>query len=199
MTVAGHPRGGAPALFITCFKHPSRRAARCTLCSVRRFLMSISVLTKKPRRLHVLGEALERRTLLAVFTVTTTADGGAGSLRQAILDANGAAGADEIRFDIAGPGVHTISPLSAFPALAGQVTVDATTQPGYAGRPLVELDGSAAGAGADGLRLTVGGTVKGLAINRFAGNGVSVLPSTASVFAIQACYIGVDAAGAAPL
>ncbi|AFY37648.1 filamentous hemagglutinin family outer membrane protein [[Leptolyngbya] sp. PCC 7376] len=35
---------------------------------------------------------------LAIFTVTDGADTGAGSLRQAISDANGAAGADEIRF-----------------------------------------------------------------------------------------------------
>ena len=44
----------------------------------------------------------------ATFTVTNTNDSGAGSLRQAILDANAAGGADTIAFNIAGPGVHTI-------------------------------------------------------------------------------------------
>ena len=45
-------------------------------------------------------EALEDRCLLATFTVTTTADSGPGSLRQAILDANATPGADVIEFNI---------------------------------------------------------------------------------------------------
>ena len=48
------------------------------------------------------AEGLEGRVLLSVFTVTTTADDGAGSLRQAILSANTAPGADEVRFNIPG-------------------------------------------------------------------------------------------------
>src|SRR5262245_50386468 len=43
-------------------------------------------------------EGLEDRTAPAVFSVTTTADDGPGSLRQAIDDANGASGADTITF-----------------------------------------------------------------------------------------------------
>src|SRR5262245_56957064 len=42
------------------------------------------------------------------YTVTNTADSGAGSLRQAITDANTAAGTDTIAFNIPGSGVHTI-------------------------------------------------------------------------------------------
>ena len=45
-----------------------------------------------------LMEGLEPRTLMSVFAVTNTADGGAGSLRQAITDANAAAGADTVDF-----------------------------------------------------------------------------------------------------
>ena len=41
------------------------------------------------------------QNLLATYTVTNTNDSGAGSLRQAILDANGNAGADTIEFNIA--------------------------------------------------------------------------------------------------
>lgn len=44
-------------------------------------------------------ESLEPRRMLATFTVSTLADSGAGSLRQAIIDANAAAGADVIEFD----------------------------------------------------------------------------------------------------
>ena len=40
----------------------------------------------------------------ATFTVTNTNDSGAGSLRQAILDANGNGGVDTIAFNIAGSG-----------------------------------------------------------------------------------------------
>lgn len=43
-------------------------------------------------------EALESREVPAVFNVTSLADAGAGSLRQAITSANGAAGADTIQF-----------------------------------------------------------------------------------------------------
>ncbi len=39
----------------------------------------------------------------ADFTVTNTNDSGAGSLRQAILDANASMGLDTIAFDITGP------------------------------------------------------------------------------------------------
>ncbi|MFO0888130.1 MAG: hypothetical protein U0790_03170 [Isosphaeraceae bacterium] len=43
-------------------------------------------------------ESLEDRKLLSTFTVENLADNGLGSLRQAILDANGNPGADVIRF-----------------------------------------------------------------------------------------------------
>ena len=45
-------------------------------------------------------EAVEGRTLLSTFTVTTTNDSGAGSLRQAILDANKTSAVDTIKFAI---------------------------------------------------------------------------------------------------
>src|SRR5262245_49407409 len=48
---------------------------------------------------HPRLETLEDRTAPAVFTVTNTADSGPGSLRQAVLDANAATGADIIAFD----------------------------------------------------------------------------------------------------
>ena len=42
----------------------------------------------------------------ASITVTTTNDGGIGSLQQAIIDANNSAGADTITFDIPGGSDH---------------------------------------------------------------------------------------------
>ena len=64
------------------------------------------------------------------YTVTSNADSGPGTLRQAILDANAHPGADTIEFDIAGSGVHTISPASALPAITDAVTIDGYSQPG---------------------------------------------------------------------
>jgi hypothetical protein len=107
--------------------------------------------------------------LAVTFTVTTTADSGPGSLRQAILDANATPDADAITFNIAGSGVKTISPASGLPTISQPVTIDGWTQggPGYAGPPLIELNGTSAGA-ANGLVVLAGmSTVRGLVINRF--------------------------------
>ena len=49
-------------------------------------------------------ESLEGRWLPSTFMVVNTDNAGAGSLRQAILDANAAPGTNEIDFDIGGGG-----------------------------------------------------------------------------------------------
>jgi len=67
-------------------------------------------------------EALEARQLLSTFTVVNTADGGAGSLRQAILDANVAAGADVVQFDAALNG-QTITLTSGELNIADALTI----------------------------------------------------------------------------
>ena len=62
-----------------------------------------------------------------VFPVTTTADGGEGSLRQAILDANARPGADIVTFDAeVGPfsTPHTIFLTEPLPELTGELTID---------------------------------------------------------------------------
>jgi hypothetical protein len=64
----------------------------------------------------------------AVFTVTTTADSGAGSLRQAITDANASAGDDIIEFNIAaGTAPYTITLASALPSIATTSTAGTLT------------------------------------------------------------------------
>jgi hypothetical protein len=52
------------------------------------------------RTLRPMIELMEDRVLLATFTVTNNADGGPGSLRQAILNANTTPGKDTINFNI---------------------------------------------------------------------------------------------------
>src|SRR5581483_9994804 len=73
-------------------------------------------------------EHLEDRTAPAAFLVSNTLDSGSGSLRQAILDANAAAGADTITFAL-GSGVQTISPSTRLPSITDPVTIDGTTEP----------------------------------------------------------------------
>src|SRR5438445_1734252 len=87
---------------------------------------------KKPFSYRPQIECLEERRLLATFFVVNTNDSGAGSLRQAILDANSnpnSGGPDFIDFNIPGAGVHTISPTSALPTITDPVTIDGYSQP----------------------------------------------------------------------
>src|SRR6266545_2446663 len=89
----------------------------------------------KPRRpLEV--ELLETRTVLSTLLVTTTGNQGAGSLRQAIADANALPAAETVNivFNIptSDTGILTISLTSAISAIThANVTIDGTTQPGY--------------------------------------------------------------------
>ena len=53
-------------------------------------------------------ESLEPRYAPAMFTVNNGNDSGAGSLRQAIVNANSTPGQDTINFNIPGSGVHFI-------------------------------------------------------------------------------------------
>jgi hypothetical protein len=118
-------------------------------------------------------ERLEDRTLPSVFTVTNTADSGAGSLRQAILDASATADDASITFNVTGSGVQTIQLQSALLTVATPMSIDATSQPGYTNSPLIAVDGTNAGAGVAGLTITCGSSfVQGLQISHFIGSGI---------------------------
>jgi uncharacterized repeat protein (TIGR01451 family) len=122
---------------------------------------------------------MERRVLLATIRVTSAADSGDGTLRAALT---GASSGDVIRFDIGPGGGQTISLLSALPAVTVPLTIDGTTQPGYAGTPLVVLDGTGAGAGVSGLTLAGGqAIVRGLAIESFSSDGIVVTSSNNTI------------------
>src|SRR5262249_60481994 len=104
-----------------------------------------------------------------------------------------------IDFNISGSGVQTISLLSALPSLTVPTTIDGTSQPGYAGAPLIDLDGTGAGSGASGLVLGAGSggsTILGLAINNFSSEGIDVSASGGNTGA--ASYLGTNAPGTAP-
>ncbi|MBE0540176.1 MAG: hypothetical protein IH623_02215 [Verrucomicrobia bacterium] len=124
------------------------------------------------------------------YEVTSTADSGPGSLRQAIVDAG--TSADSIVFQIPGPGPHTITPLSPLPLITAGL-VDATTQTGYVNQPVIELNGTSAGSGTVGLRLGgAGSTVRGLAINRFSADGIRC---DTGGHVIQGNHVGTDVTG----
>jgi parallel beta-helix repeat protein len=126
-----------------------------------------------------------------IFLVTNTSDSGAGSLRQAILDANAHPGLDAIHFNIPGPGVQTISPASALPDILDPVLLDATTQPGYAGTPLIRLDGASLAGSINGIAVQASNSlIRGLAITRFPLCGISVANSAGT--RIESNYVGTD-------
>jgi hypothetical protein len=126
--------------------------------------------------------------------VVTTDDAGPGSFRQALLDANANPGLDTIEFNLGGDGVHTIRPESPLPAITDPVVIDGSTQPGYAGTPVIEVDGSDAGPGADGLSITAGNSmIRGLAINQFTSAGIRITSSGGNLLAGD--FLGTDAAG----
>jgi len=141
------------------------------------------------------------------YTVTTTADSGAGSLRQAILDANGSPGHDDIAFNITGSGVHTIAPATALPTITDQVTIDGYTQPGASANTngpsqgtnaaiRIEIDGTALGFGGNGLVSNSGNvTIRGLAINRCGNAGIQVGGAGSGTY-ILGNFLGTDPSGA---
>lgn len=127
----------------------------------------------------------------ATYKVTSTNDSGAGTLRQAILNANAAVGTDTIVFSPSTSGVMKISPTSPLPNITEAVIIDGTKMTGYAGKPLVELIGLDAG-NAHGLSITsAGSTVKGLSIYSFRASGIA----SSGGNKIYACYIGLKSNG----
>lgn len=139
----------------------------------------------------------------ASFSVTSIADSGPGSLRQAILDANADEAHDDIVFDIPGNGPHQILPLTSLPEIAWPVTIDGYSQPGASPNtdPLgsdaqirIELVGPAGGA-EHALVLLAGSidsTVRGLAINRFESSQILAMGDGC---AITGNHLGTDATG----
>lgn len=141
-------------------------------------------------------EALEDRCLPATFLVTNTNNDGPGSLRDAIIQANNLPGLDTIAFSIGGGGLQTIRPSTMLPSITDPVIIDGTTQPGYVGRPLIELNGANAGS-SSGLSIQAGNSiVQGLVVNGFQ-TGVTFNGSGGN--RITGCYLGTDPTGTFPV
>ncbi len=118
----------------------------------------------------------------ATYSVINTNDSGAGSLRQAIVNANINPDLDTITFSIPGSGVKTITLFSPLPQITAPVVIDGYTQPGSTQNTLsdgdnavlrIELDGSRIAVSVKGLDILAGNSVvQGLVVNRFSDVGV---------------------------
>ena len=117
---------------------------------------------KPASRTRLILELLEERMVLSPYIVTTTADSGLGSLRDAITQINADTGhvlyaspsnpsVDEIDFAItaasdtgggfnATTGVATIAPLSELPWLTNSLLIDGYTQAGASKNTLLQGD-----------------------------------------------------------
>lgn len=158
--------------------------------SNRRLSINSRRITQQTRRQLAL-ELLESRDVPSINTlpVTTLADSGTGSLRQAILAADAEVGPSMIEFQVTG----TIQLTSgALPSIDKDVAIDGASAPDFLGSPLVAIDFNQFGgikfvAGAKGSSITsldlVDATGAGLTIN-----GVSDV-------AVAGNYIGVSLNG----
>jgi len=157
------------------------------------------------RALFVFLMLLATSASAATFVVSSIADSGAGTLRQAILDANTAAGTDTITFAIAGSGLHTISPATNLPNITEAVVIDGYSQSGASVNTLslgdnaviqIELNGSGVSSGT-GLNFNAtvnGGEVKGLLLTKWNN---AILLNGAKNMTIDGNFFGTNAAGSA--
>lgn len=116
------------------------------------------------------------------------------TLREAIRAARLSPGTDTIVFAI-DSGPQTIQLSSPLPPIEDTVIINGATQPGFSGVPLIEIDGSGAGAGASGLVLQAhqGSVINSLVLNRFSDTGVLV--QGGGNHHISGNYIGTDVSG----
>jgi hypothetical protein len=115
----------------------------------------------------------------ATFTVSSSADAGAGSLREAIGLANGAAGADLIQFDATVTSITLTS--GVLPSITQALTIDGTAN--RAAGEFVTLNG--AGTAGAGLSLAAADcVVRGMYVRGFSGStgyGISVSAARAII------------------
>jgi hypothetical protein len=147
--------------------------------------------------------AAAARTPAATFVVLNTSDAGAGSLRQAIIDANSDAAYDTITFNIPGAGLHTIAPKSALPQITNPVLINGYSQPGASANTKavgndavlrIAIDASGNGGG-EAFVVTSpadGSVIRGLVIN---GATKAAIHINASNTVVVGNFIGTNAAG----
>jgi S-layer homology domain len=155
------------------------------------------------KRLGMAGALFAAAALVSAttYTVTSTADAGPGSLRQAITDANASLGADTIAFNIVGSGVQTIVPVTSLPAITDALTIDGYTQSGSSANTnpvglglntVLRIEIAGTGTTGNGLVVeAINVTIRGLAINRFSLDQVSgSFAELHSNLVVEGCFLG---------
>ena len=135
---------------------------------------------KKNKRGLVL-EQLEGRTVPATFMVLNLDDAGAGSFRQAMVDANALSGTDAIRFEV--EGVLTLA--SDLPVITETVDIDALQTASY--QPNFQVNAANNGGLVFGSG-SVGSSLQGLSITGASRDGVTLYDS---LIHLTYNYIGV--------
>ena len=143
------------------------------------------------------------------IVVTNTSDSGAGSLRQAILDADAGGSPSSIVFNIptSDPGFNgqwfTIAPLTPLPNLtAAGTTIDGGSQTVFTGDtnaagPEVFLDGRSQ-VGGGGLWIqSSSNTVEGLTVSGFSNQEIMIGGGDGN--AVRGNYVGTDPTGTDPI
>jgi CSLREA domain-containing protein len=156
---------------------------------------------------------------IATFTVTETTDaadanladafcdvgGGVCTLRAAIQEANdtpnsGTFGeADQIHFSIGASGsTQTISPATALPTITERLVVDGSTQPGYAGVPLITVSGTGTSpASPDGFVFGSGSGASALDALALVNHRAAIKTTGTGTASITRSYIGIAQDGTA--
>lgn len=172
------------------------------------FLLSVGVFLCASARattfvVNSIGDGADAST---VDNICQTATANECTLRAAIEQSNATAGNDAINFNIAGAGVHTITPLSNLPDITQTVTIDGYTQPGTAPNTLaignnavllIEIDGGSQNT--DLFHFFANDNViRGLVVNRAPFDGIFLgnpngVPTSGNV--VGGNFIGTDPTG----
>jgi CSLREA domain-containing protein len=133
---------------------------------------------------------VDRGDDMTVSTCTDTVND--CTLRGALELANALAGRQRIHFNVPGAGVRTITLTSPL-TVSDPADLDATTQPGYAGTPIIALNGT--NRSFDGVIFNATGSFSGFGMIQFA----IALTINANNVTVQRNYIGIlDGQPAAP-
>lgn len=140
------------------------------------------------------------------LTVTTAADSGTGSLREAIGCANAQSGLDTITFAIPGVGPHVITLVSNLPRIDDPVIIDGSSQPGneavcteaISDRPIYDIviDGNG-GAGwiFELFTDSDGSTIQGLNLRGTTSAAIFAVGGGDGLHTIRCNFIGTDETG----
>jgi hypothetical protein len=135
-----------------------------------------------------------QKSFSATFMVTNNADAGAGTLRQAIINANAAAGPDTIYFNFAS--ATTITLAACQQPITGTVVIDGYSNPGAsAGNLMIQIVSPTGcnlfdlGAGSDGS------TIRGIVISGGGGAAFGIALHNSNGHFIKGNYFGTDLTG----